>query len=380
MDKHFYLRFENLHRGRTAEIKSRFKKYEKILSLVAGRRDACKFLDLGCGRGEFLSYLASLEIKAIGIEKDIGVVPEKPDNSLEVIEEDALLWLKSAEDNSYDFISAIHVIEHLEFSYFYELTKEIKRVLKTDGVLFFETPNPDNLIVATSNFYTDPSHLRLMPQNLVDFVVRDIGFYKTFVWGVNESPIKAEHASVNNILGGASPDYAFFALANNVPSCKNIEEFLSEKKGRTTAELCDLFEQRYSKDNRELAERIYESNCFHRDQYLQITKEIFRLRDTFEKEFERIHTSWSWRITTPMRQIARLYKKCFSVFVNAKSNFLRMSLREFLQTYRNKILSLFYFLIDKGRGETALSNDESERGVFYKRYKKLLANLKMKKK
>ena len=136
MDKHFYLRFEDLHRGRTAEIKSRFKKYDKILSLVAGRRDTCRFLDLGCGRGEFISHLASLKIKAIGVEKDTGLVPEKRDKSLEIIEEDALLWLKNVEDNSFDFISAIHVIEHLEFSYFYKLTKEIKRVLKTDGVLF----------------------------------------------------------------------------------------------------------------------------------------------------------------------------------------------------------------------------------------------------
>ena len=26
----------------------------------------------------------------------------------------------------------------------------------------FETPNPDNVTVATKNFYTDPTHLRLI--------------------------------------------------------------------------------------------------------------------------------------------------------------------------------------------------------------------------
>ena len=67
MDKYFYLRFEDLHRGEKAEIIYRFKKYERILSSLAEKSDAPAFLDLGCGRGEFLSYLASLKITAPGI-------------------------------------------------------------------------------------------------------------------------------------------------------------------------------------------------------------------------------------------------------------------------------------------------------------------------
>ena len=130
MDKYFYLRFEDLHRGEKAEIINRFKKYERILYSLAEKSDAPTFLDLGCGRGEFLSYLASLKITATGIEKNISLAPEKLDKSVEIIEGDALSWLRNTKDNSYDFISAIHVIEHLEFQYFYELTREIKRVLK----------------------------------------------------------------------------------------------------------------------------------------------------------------------------------------------------------------------------------------------------------
>ena len=386
MDKYFYLRFEDLHRGEKAEIINRFKKYERILYSLAEKSDAPTFLDLGCGRGEFLSYLASLKITATGIEKNISLAPEKLDKSVEIIEGDALSWIRNTKDNSYDFISAIHVIEHLEFQYFYELTREIKRVLKKNGVVLFETPNPDNLLVATSNFYVDPTHLRLIPQKLVEFVLNDTGFYKTFSWGVNESATRPKIPKVSDILGGSSPDYAIFGLANHTPLSSKIEEVLSEKKGRTTKELCDSFEERYLKDYTELMERqkkiednIYVQNCFHRDQYIKVTQEIYRVRDIFENELERIYSSRSWKITTPLRQIARLIRKCSSIAVNLKSNFARMSFREFLQNYRTKVSSRFYTLLDENEEEETANKDESVKGVFYKRYKRLLVSLKKKK-
>ena len=386
MDKYFYLRFEDLHRGEKAEIINRFKKYERILYSLAEKSDAPTFLDLGCGRGEFLSYLASLKITATGIEKNISLAPEKLDKSVEIIEGDALSWLRNTKDNSYDFISAIHVIEHLEFQYFYELTREIKRVLKKNGVVLFETPNPDNLLVATSNFYVDPTHLRLIPQKLVEFVLNDTGFYKTFSWGVNESSTRPKNIKVSDILGGSSPDYAIFGLANHTPLSSKIEEVLSEKKGRTTKELCDSFEQRYLRDYTELMERqkkiednIYDQNCFHRDQYIQVTQEIYRVRDIFENELERIYSSRSWKITAPLRQIARLIRKCSSITVNLKSNFSRMSFRDFLQNYRTKVSSRLYALFDGSEEEETVNKDESVKGFFHKRYKRLLASLKKKK-
>ena len=386
MDKYFYLRFEDLHRGEKADIISRFKKYGRILSSLAEKSDVPAFLDLGCGRGEFLSYLASLKIRATGIEKNISLAPEKQGQSVEIIEGDALSWLRNAKDNSYDFVSAIHVIEHLEFPYFYELTKEIKRVLRKNGVVLFETPNPDNLLVATSNFYVDPTHLRLIPQKLVEFVLNDIGFYKTFVWGVNESSTRPKSPKVSDILGGSSPDYAIFGLANHTPLSSKIEEVLGEKKGWTTKDLCDSFEQRYVKDYRGLMERqkkieddIYEQNCIYRDQYLQVTQEIFRVRDTFENELERIYSSRSWKITAPLRQLARLFRRCSSIIVNLKSNFLRMPFREFLKIYRAKVSSRLYALIDEKAVGKTLNDDESVKGVFYKRYKRLLASLTKKK-
>jgi hypothetical protein len=226
----------------------------------------------------------------------------------------------------------------------------------------------------------------LIPQKLVEFVLNDTGFYKTFSWGVNESSTRPKIPKVSDILGGSSPDYAIFGLANHTPLSSKIEEILSEKKGRTTKELCDSFEERYLKDYTKLMERqkkiednIQDQNLFHRDQYIKVTQEIYRVRDIFENELERIYSSRSWKITAPLRQIARLVRKCSSIAVNLKSNFARMSFREFLQHYRTKVSSRLYVLLDGSEEEETVNKDESVKGVFHNRYKRLLASLKKKK-
>ena len=45
------------------------------------------------------------------------------------------------EDNSIDEIYASHIIEHFDFQQAFDVLKEWKRVLKTDGVLTVETPD-----------------------------------------------------------------------------------------------------------------------------------------------------------------------------------------------------------------------------------------------
>ena len=42
-------------------------------------------------------------------------------------------------------------------------------------MLILETPNPDNLVVGSSSFYLDPSHLRPIPPGLLAFLVEARG-------------------------------------------------------------------------------------------------------------------------------------------------------------------------------------------------------------
>jgi hypothetical protein len=50
------------------------------------------------------------------------------------------------------------------------------RTLVKDGFVIFETPNPENVIVGTHNFYMDPSHLHPLPPIMLAFALETCGF------------------------------------------------------------------------------------------------------------------------------------------------------------------------------------------------------------
>ena len=135
MDENFYLRFENRHRGDSKTLLAKYRVYEPIISLICSETNNPKFLDIGCGNGEFLTFIASFGGDVIGIEKNSAYL--KGENNKKLLEHsDALTWLKRQDDSSFDFVSAIHVIEHLEFSYLYEMVGEIK------SCLLYTSPSP----------------------------------------------------------------------------------------------------------------------------------------------------------------------------------------------------------------------------------------------
>ena len=119
-------------------------------------------------------------------------------------------------------------------------------MLKKMG-FFFETPNPDNITVATNNFYTDPTHLRLVPENLLRFVIKDHGF-STCHFGVLMNRPISQSLSLHDVLGGASPDYAIFASVIRTGFEGEMEKILEQPRGRSTKQICNLFEKRYQND------------------------------------------------------------------------------------------------------------------------------------
>ena len=385
MDEKLYLRFEHLHRGDKENLKARFQVYEPIISLICREVRKPKFLDLGCGDGGFLSYLSSFGGHVIGVEKNPANLCKQ--NEKIILEHgDALAWVKQQEDSSFDFVSGLHVVEHLEFSYLYELVGEIKRVLKKDGILLFETPNPDNLTVATNNFYTDPTHLRLVPANLLRFVIKDHGFSTCHFWGVNESSHISESPSLHDVLGGASPDYAIIASVIRTGFAGEMEKILEQPRGRSTEQICNLFEKRYQNDYlmtveefKKINVKIFEQNCYFRDQIFESNKEIVRLRHTFETELSTIHKSYSWRLTAPLRILARLLRRLKQIIFNGVVSFKNNSTREFFRIYFQK--SRRYFEDTLGVTEEQDSHYASSvKGAFFEKYKRMLGKALRKKK
>lgn len=110
-----------------------------------------KLLELGCGRGEFLSAFLNSGINGYGL--DIS------DSAKKICDKDRIFcidFLKDKipfEDNSFDFIYSKSFIEH--FYYPEEIFKEIFRVLKPTGVVISLTPDWE---IVYKSFYEDYTH------------------------------------------------------------------------------------------------------------------------------------------------------------------------------------------------------------------------------
>ncbi|MGC9144443.1 class I SAM-dependent methyltransferase, partial [Hydrogenobaculum sp.] len=142
IDDKFYKAFEEKFRGSEEEIRKRLEFYTPLLKVYAEAYPSSKpkALDIGCGRGEMLSLYKDYGFEAFGIDINKEFVEYTKSKGFDVTYADALDFLKSQEDNTYDIISLIHVLEHLEFEYAFELYKEVLRVLKPGGSFLVEFP------------------------------------------------------------------------------------------------------------------------------------------------------------------------------------------------------------------------------------------------
>ncbi|WP_456471420.1 methyltransferase domain-containing protein [Caminibacter sp.] len=147
------------------------KEKQKIyLRYVKNRK---KWLDVGCGRGEFLSILKNAGIDAVGIDINKASV-KKCEKIAKAYEKDVNAYLKETKEK-FDGISALQVVEHLNYEYLKEFLSLAYEKLKEGGVIILETPNPKNIEVL-KNFYIDPTHKKPVPPELLAFLVKFAGF------------------------------------------------------------------------------------------------------------------------------------------------------------------------------------------------------------
>lgn len=139
------------------------------LGLFVDDNDRC--LDLGCGRGEWLSVLKSNSISCVGVDNDTNMIEHCIANNLTVIKGDIIEVLKSFKNTDFSFISLIHVIEHLNINYLCELLILVNQTLDKNGILYIELPNIHNPLVSSTNYYIDPSHKTKYPVELLEHLL-----------------------------------------------------------------------------------------------------------------------------------------------------------------------------------------------------------------
>ena len=194
-----YVFLEDNLRGSREEIKNRLKVYLPILKKANVGSKNSPILDIGCGRGEWLELLKEQNFNATGIDINKIMVKICKDLKLNVIEEEDVAYLKNIKDCSIGAVTGFHLIEHYEFDYLIELFKESFRVLSPGGLVIFETPNPNNIMVGSCNFYADPTHNKPLPSLLVKLLLEAYGFGNISIMNLHPNKMLSEIVGNNSI-------------------------------------------------------------------------------------------------------------------------------------------------------------------------------------
>ena len=194
----FYVEFERWFRGTEEELAKRQSVY--LPYFTESKIDSKKYpvVDIGCGNGEFVGVLKEHGIRAIGLDLNKTMIERVQEKGLEGIQGDALSYLRGLPSNSLMAITGFHIVEHIPFLDLVLVFNECYRVLVPDGFVIFETPNPENLIVSSCNFYNDPSHLHPLPPSFLEFVLKTRGFPKTHIKRLH--PIKKDIRDANPLV------------------------------------------------------------------------------------------------------------------------------------------------------------------------------------
>lgn len=183
----FYLEFEDNFRGTSADISARLEVYLPYL-LQFSNDVTATVIDIGCGRGEWLKLLQKNSIQAVGIDMNSAMVEACVEQGLSAHCLDAIHYLRQQPESSLAAITGFHIIEHLPFKVLLSLFDAALRALRPDGLIIFETPNPENLSVGACNFYFDPTHLNPIVPAVAQFMAKQRGFAKAEILRLHPYP------------------------------------------------------------------------------------------------------------------------------------------------------------------------------------------------
>jgi SAM-dependent methyltransferase len=169
-----YAALEDRFRGAENDVRARVRVYAPYIAQARAASGRLLAADLGCGRGELLSVMAEGG-PAIGVDANPLFIERCRERGLEVEHGDAIAWLDRQEAGSLAAISALHLVEHLPFTVLWRLLLAARRALAPGGILMLETPHAGNLRVSATTFWLDPTHLRILPPMLLEFLVSEAG-------------------------------------------------------------------------------------------------------------------------------------------------------------------------------------------------------------
>jgi 2-polyprenyl-3-methyl-5-hydroxy-6-metoxy-1,4-benzoquinol methylase len=164
-----YGRFAERFRGTEEYVKRNIEFYKPFFAHCEN------VLDIGCGRGEFLSLMRDRGIAARGIDLSEESVAQCRQSGLNAEAADLFSYLATQAEQQFDGIFSSQVVEHLYPRRLPEMIRLCAASLRRGGILAIETPNPQCLAIFATHFYLDPTHTRPIPHPLMAFYMEEAG-------------------------------------------------------------------------------------------------------------------------------------------------------------------------------------------------------------
>lgn len=190
-DEQYYSLFENAFYNHDAVL----KKQEIYLDYLPKINSSIsQHLDIGCGRGEFLTLLRKNDFHSLGVDINSLEIKKLKEQNFDVEHIDMIKFLEKT-TKTFSSISALQVIEHIDYDTLKEFVNLSYQKLELSGAIILETINPHNK-VAFNSFYMDETHKRPLPPEMVAFLLQYVGFKD--VKFIYSSPMPPEFRSIND--------------------------------------------------------------------------------------------------------------------------------------------------------------------------------------
>ena len=148
-----------------------FKVEAEMLYRMLSPRPGCRVLEVGCGGGALLAFLASRGLEAVGVDisREAVSLAARAAPRSEVLRADAADL--PFEEGSFDRLVSHHLVEHLPD--LPAALREWRRVLRPGARLALCTPNR---LYPSPRIFDDPSHLHVFERHELEAAVAGAGF------------------------------------------------------------------------------------------------------------------------------------------------------------------------------------------------------------
>jgi SAM-dependent methyltransferase len=187
----YYWSFEQRMRGSSESVEERLHGYEDLVlplrdAMRTDQSDRPRWVDLGCGQGEFCVLLREWGWDAEGVDTSPGAVDACRAHGIDVTLADVLAYLEARQEDPVGGVSAIQLIEHLPRRAWVHLFEEIHRALAPGGAFLLETINGQNPDAIADYFVADVTHTWPGHPETLKLMAEHAGFEKVEVRFLHE--------------------------------------------------------------------------------------------------------------------------------------------------------------------------------------------------